>query len=242
MRTTTYIISCITAVLLLAACKKAEELKYQEDPRVYFTKYVPNPDSIIYSFAVQPNDITTTTVPLTFRIMGTAVNRDRVINLQVDDSSTAKLGYHFTLGKLVIPAGQYQAEVPVTIYRKPGLKDSLLNAYFTVKESADFKPGYDDYTSSLIKKTRLQYKITVNDYLLKPTSWECCIAGYLGAYSATKFRFVILVTGKTSWDSGLDRTPGIMNFVTTTAKNALRDYEAANGPMLDENGQVITFP
>ncbi len=210
---------------------------------MYFTKYVTNPDSIIYSFAVQPNDVTTTTVPLTFRIMGTAVNRDRVINLQVDDSSTAKVGYHFTIGKLVIPANEYQAVVPVTIYRKPGLKDSLLNAYFTVKESADFKPGYDDYASTFNKKTRLQYKITVNDYLLKPTSWECCIASYLGAYSATKFRFVILVTGKTSWDSALDRTPGIMNFVTSTAKNALRDYEAANGPMLDENGQpVITFP
>ncbi len=242
MKTLTYILSFITAVGLLAACKKAQELKYQEDPRVYFTKYVTNPDSIIYSFAVQPDDVKTTTVPLTFRIMGTAVNRDRIINLQVDDSSTAKAGYHFSVGPLVMPANEYQAVVPVTIYRRPGLKDSLLNVYFSVIESADFKPGYDDYASSLNKKTRLQYKITINDYLLKPSSWECCIASYLGAYSETKFRFVILVTGKISWDSGLDRTPGIMNFVTSTAKNALRDYEAANGPLIDENGQPVTFP
>jgi hypothetical protein len=242
MKAFTYSITFATALLLLAACKKAEELKYQDDPRVYFTKYIVNPDSVIYSFAVQPDSVITTTLPLTLRIIGAAVDHDRAINIQVDDSSTAKAGYHFTMPPLIMPANAYQVVIPVTVYRRPGLKDSLLHVFFTVKESKDFKPGFDDIPGTLYKKTRLQYKMTFNDYLLKPVSWDCCIATFLGVYSETKFRFVILVTGKTAWDSALDRTPGIMNFVTSTAKNALREYEAANGPLLDENDQPVTFP
>lgn len=242
MKTLTYILFTVTSVLLLAGCKKAEELRYKEDPRVYFTKFIVNPDSVIYSFAVQPDSVVTTTVPLTVRIMGSAVDHDRTFNIVVDDSSTAKQGYHFSMGAMVMPANEFQAVVPVTLYRKRGLQDSLLNIYFTIGESKDFKPGFDDIPVTGYQKTRLHYKVTFNDYLLKPTLWDCCLSGYLGNYSETKFRFIILNTGKTTWTSALDTTPGIMNFVTTTVRNALFEYEAANGPLLDENGQRVTFP
>jgi hypothetical protein len=242
MKLISFILITGTLVFILAGCKKAEELRYQEDPRVYFSKFIVNPDSVIYSFGVQPDSVVQTVLPLTVRIMGSAVNQDRVVNITVDDSSTAKQGYHFKIGSMVIPANEYQATIPVTIYRRPGLQDSLLHIFFTIAESKDFKPGFDDIPGTLYKKTRLHYKMSFNDYLLKPTRWDCCISTYLGAWSEVKFRFVILVTGKITWESAIDLTPGIMNFVTTTAKNALRDYETANGPLLDENGQQITFP
>ena len=242
MKAISYIFTILAAVMLLAACKKAEKLMYQEDPRVYFSKYVVNPDSVIYSFAVQPAGKITDTVYLTLRIMGTAVDRDREINLQVADSSKAKKGYHYNLGPLVMPAKAYETKIPVYLYRKAGLKDSLLTIDFTVGESKDFKPGYNDIPSSNVKKTRLVYKVSLNDYLLKPTSWNCCIQSYLGDYSETKYRFVILATGKTNWEAALDTTPGIMNFVTQTAKSALYDYEQANGPMIDEKGNRVQFP
>jgi hypothetical protein len=242
MKFISYILITVTLVIILGGCKKAEELRYKEDPRVYFSKFIVNPDSVIYSFGVQPDSVVQTILPLTVRIMGSTSNQDRVVNINIDDSSTAKPGYHFTIGSMVIPANEFQATVPVTIYRRPGLKDSLLHIFFTIAESKDFKPGFDDIPGTLYKKTRLHYKISFNDYLLKPTRWDVSIAPYLGAWSEVKFRFVILVTGKTSWDAAIDSTPGIMNFVTTTAKNALRDYEAANGPLIDENGQQVTFP
>lgn len=241
MKLVQYSIALTILLLVMGACKKAEELRYQDDPRIYFTKFIVNADSVIYSFAVQPDSVQQTILPLTLRIMGQAVNHDREFSIQVDDSSTAKLGYHFTMPPLIMPANEYQVVIPVTVYRRPGLQDSLLHIYFTVKESKDFKTGYEDMPNGA-KKTRLQYKMSFNDYLLKPVSWDCCIVSYLGAYSETKFRFVILVTGKTAWDSALDRTPGIMNFVATTARNSLRDYEAINGPLMDENGERVTFP
>lgn len=242
MKLSSYILSISTALMLLTACKKAEELRYQEDPRIYFSKFVVNADSTIYSFAVQPATKTFDTVRMTMRIMGSAVDHDREINLQVDDSSTGKRGYHFDLGPLVMPANAYQTTIPVILYRKQGLQDSMVNIYFTVVESKDFKPGFDDKPGTTYKKTRLQYKVSFNDYLVKPSRWDASLASYLGDYSETKFRFIIQYTAKTTWESALDTTPGIMNFVVTTVKNALREYELANGPLLDENGNRVTFP
>jgi hypothetical protein len=229
-------------LLAFAGCKKSEKLMYREDPRVYFSKYATNPDSVIYSFAIQPDNRMSDTVYLTMRIMGTATDYDREIGLAIADTSTAVRGYHFDLGDLVMPANQYETRIPVVLYRKPGLKDSLVTIDFTVVESKDFKPGYDDIPSTIYKKTRLQYKVVLNDYLLKPTRWDCCLASYLGTYSEVKFRFVIQTTGKTDWDDALGTTPGIMSYVSQAVRLALYEYEQVNGPLIDENGEQVTFP
>ncbi len=237
MRSYIYYFLLLTAIL--AACGKDDRLMYKEDPRIYFSKFATNPDSTDYSFGVKPATLLTDTVYLTLRIMGTATDKDREIKLKIADSSKAKAGYHYNIGPLVMPANAYEVRVPVYLYRKAGLKDSIVTIDFTVVESKDFKPGYGDKPGISVYD-RLHYKISFNDQLLKPASWDSRLATSFGVYSATKFKFMIQATGKTDWNSTI--FPGDQNFLIQTVKLALYNYEQANGPMLDENGVRVVFP
>ncbi len=76
--------------------------------------------------------------------------------------------------------------------------------------------------------------------LLKPPNWESVWLGLFGEYSEVKFKFLIKVTGKTSWNSF--PLPQDQRFLVQTAKLALLEYEAANGPLYDENNNIVFFP
>lgn len=231
------------SIVCMAACSKDDRLMYKEEPRIYFTKFVlgeSNSDSVVYSFRFKGDAIVTDTLYMNMRIMGSAVNRDRVINLLVDSGSTAKPGYHFKFGPLVMPANEYQARLPVYIYRVPGLKDSLVDLIVEVAESADFKPGYDDYSRNS-KLDRLHYKISFTDRLTKPQRWDGFWVTYFGVYSAKKFQFIIDVTGKVEWERVA--YPQDINYMMQQVRDALRAYEETHGsPLLDENGNEITIP
>ncbi|RPD39620.1 DUF4843 domain-containing protein [Chitinophaga barathri] len=233
-------IAILFALLGLAACSQDERLVYQEDPRVYFSKFSTNPDSTDYSFAVKDASLLQDTVWLTMRVMGSAAVKDREIRLRVSDTSKAREGYHFNFGPLVMPANAFEARLPVILYRKPGLRDSVLTIDLAVEESKDFKPGYNDRPTTSSPIDRLHYKISVTDQLLKPARWDVSLAASFGTYSQVKFRFMILETGKTNWNETI--FPGDMQFLIQTVKYALYKYEETNGPLLDENGVRVVFP
>lgn len=235
-----YHIAMLFALFCLAACSQDDRLIYQEDARIYFSKFVTNPDSTDYSFAVKDASLQKDTVWLTLRIMGSAAGKDRSLQLSVSDTSTAKQGYHFDFGPLVVPANAFEARVPVILYRKPGLQDSILTIDLAVAESPDFKPGYNDRPSANSPIDRLHYKISLTDQLLKPARWDVSLAGSFGTYSRTKFRFMILETGKTDWNATI--FPADQQFLIQTVKYALYRYEEANGPMMDENNERVEFP
>ncbi|WP_341835695.1 DUF4843 domain-containing protein [Chitinophaga pollutisoli] len=232
-------IAILSAFASLAACRQDDRLMYQQDSRIYFTKNVVNADSLVYSFAVKDASLMKDTAWITLRIMGLPADKDRAINIAVSDTSTAKLGYHFEMGPLVMPADSFQKRIPVILYRKPGMKDSILTIDLSVQESADFKPGYNDKPASS-PIDRLHYKISVTDQLLKPARWDVSLAGSFGAYSETKFRFMIQSTGKTDWNSTI--FPADQQFLIQTVKYALYKYEEQFGPMIDENGDRVEFP
>ncbi|UYQ92510.1 DUF4843 domain-containing protein [Chitinophaga horti] len=236
-----FILSILLGSALLTACGKEERLMYQEDPRIYFTKFIVNPDSIVYSFAVGADNVQHDTAWLTFRIMGSAADRDRVIAIKALDSSTAIAGYHYEIKELVMPAKAFETRVPVILYRRPGLKDSTLHVVFEIDSSADFLPGYSDIPNAAANKLdRLHYKLTVTDQLLKPGNWDNSLASNFGTFSQTKFRFMIQVTGRTNWTGAI--FPGDQAFYIQSVKYALNNYELANGPMIDENGERVVFP
>lgn len=235
----TRIIATLVIGLSLAGCSKNDRLMYEEDPRIYFyTSAI-----VDYTFAVRPASYTVDTLYIPVRIMGSAANRDRTFNLKVEDSSTAKLGYHITFAPLVIPANTYQISLPVYLHRKPGLKDSVVTAHISIAESADFKLGYINgltNTGTAGTLDRLHYRINITDQLTKPANWETVWVNYFGVFSKVKFQFLIQVTGRTSWTStGL---PQDLNFMIQTAKYALYNYELANGPLMDEFGNRVVFP
>ncbi|MCH5720108.1 DUF4843 domain-containing protein [Niabella hibiscisoli] len=234
----TYLKRFIYTVLLalsLTSCKEDQSLIYEQDARIYFREGV----TADYSFTAEPASVVTDTLFIPLRIMGSAVDRDRIFNIIIDDSSTAKRGYHFQFGPLVIPANTYELSLPVYIYRKPGLKDSVVNAYLTIGESEDFKPGYIDKSNSINPYNKQHYRISLNDQLLKPSSWDTRWATYFGTYSRTKHQFINQTYGSAAWPAVV--FPQDINFVVQTMKLALYNYEQANGPLIDENGERVVF-
>lgn len=228
--------SLILLMIAITGCSKSDLLMYQEDPRVYFVRS----EVIEYTFSVKPTTLQVDTLYIPVRIMGSATKQDRTFALKVEDSSTAKLGYHFRFGPLVIPANTYEVSLPVYLTRRPGLKDSVVVANITIGETADFKPGYIDKSIGINPLDKLHYRITINDQLLKPGNWDTYWINYFGAYSKVKFQFLIQSTGKISWNSS--PLPQDLNFIVQTARLALYNYEQANGPMFDENGTRVVFP
>ncbi len=80
-----------------------------------------NLDSINYSFGFSEPTRQIDTVFLWLRIIGVAENRDREVNIVSKETSTAKRGYHYEFGPLVIPANEYEALIPVYLFKSQGL-------------------------------------------------------------------------------------------------------------------------
>lgn len=225
-----------TLILGITGCSKDELLTFNSDAAIYFTRG----QIIDYSFSTAANNVQKDTLYIPLRIIGTASDKDRTFNIVLDDSSTAKNGYHFEFGPLVIPANEFGINLPVYIYRKPGLKDSVVTAYLSIGESPDFKLGYSDKYVSGDPLNKLHYRININDQLLKPTRWDSYWVNYFGEYSRVKLLFLIQTVGLTDFVSS--PLPQNMNFYVQTAKYELYKYEQANGNLYDENNQKVVFP
>ncbi|MDH7459952.1 DUF4843 domain-containing protein [Chitinophagaceae bacterium 26-R-25] len=228
------------AGILAGSCSKDDRLMYEQDPRIYFDSYANISDSINYSFGIQPLTVTTDTVYMIMRIMGNAEQRDREFKLVLADTSTAKWGYHFSTGPLIVPAGAYQARIPVYLYKQPGMKDTIITADFNVAESKDFKPGYDDKLRLTGNRTRVQFKIAIDDQVLKPANWASTLQPKFGDFSVVKFKFMIKATGKINWNGPI--YPGEMSFLVQQVHLALYEYEQQNGPLYDENKNRVVLP
>lgn len=216
------------AALAFLSCSKDKELLFNEAPAIYVTAL---PDSSVFTFATSPDTKVTDTILISYRIIGKAEARDRQINLVPREGATAKAGYHYKVGPAVVKANQFDATVPVYVYRKPGLKDSTVNVILDIKENADFKPGFSG---------QLKYKISISDVLSKPTIWESVWSSYFGSYSVVKFKFLLAVTGKTNWNSY--PLPQDSRYLSQKAKNELLLYNQAHGPLIDETGAEVIFP
>ncbi|SDJ13434.1 protein of unknown function [Pedobacter sp. ok626] len=216
------------ALVILASCSKDKQLMFSEMTSVYVEASV---DSTAYTFATSPVSVVSDTINIPLRIIGTAATTDREVTFVPKPGATAKEGYHYKIGKVVIKANEFSTSVPVYVYRKPGLKDSVVRVELELKKNADFNLGFSD---------QLNYKITISDILSKPTIWDAAWSAYFGTYSKVKFLFLLQVTGRTDWNAY--PYPADTRFMSQRAKNALLEYNQAHGDMIDEFGQVVVFP
>lgn len=230
---------------VIASCTSDELLMYnQEKPGVYFYQIGATANGplegtfgVDYNFITEPASKTkdTLTEELLLRIMGVAVNYDREINIVLEDSSSAVQGVHFDLpDPVIMPANTYEVYIPVYLYRTDDLQTDTKTIYLTIEESNDFDTGYD---------ANLQHYITVTDQLTQPSDWPGFISdSYYGTYSKVKHEFIVQTLGtiRITMATGSSISQ-IMSFYQKLIL-ALSRYEAANGPLLDENGVRVTFP
>ncbi|MEC5143234.1 DUF4843 domain-containing protein [Chitinophaga sp. 212800010-3] len=232
------IISSIIATILLffitvifTECKKGERLMYKNAPLVYFSGSVPAAlgDSLPYSFVVRPDTVTKDTVTLRFRISGFAADKDRSVNVQIDQSTTAKQGTHFDISPAVIKAGSYTAEMYVILHRTPDLKEKTFLINLVIDKSPEFDVGLGN--SDL--------RIFVTDQLLMPSDWPDFI---YGPYSRVKHQFMVEHLNSIKITESLGAQLSEMLAILQKMRLELLKYESVNGPLMDENGERVTFP
>ena len=235
-------------VLLLTACKKGELTSYDQPDMVYIYKnYFSNTnDSAIYSFAIKPPSLMQDTVKIPIRIMGLAKDFDRVVKVEmISDSTTAIVNQHYVLLPTIIKAGAYSGNIEVLVKKAADLELAEVKMLLEIKESADFKPGVPA-TIPINPRAggSLLYKIRLNNIITKPSNWDTRLTTFFGTYSKVKYLFIINVTGLSEFAYGTQAgpSPAQMNYYNILCKTALATYVAANGPLIDENGNIVTFP
>ena len=113
-----------------------------------------------------------------------------------------------------------------------------------IRASPDFQPGISDakVTSLTQPGATLRYLIRFNDYLTKPDNWDTHLKSYFGAYSQVKYAFIIEATGVSVFNIGPGGLPVSAGFFyRQVCRKGLAQYEATNGPLIDEFGNRVTF-
>ena len=181
-------------------------------------------------------------IPL--RLTGKLSDQPRTVLLKVAEGTTATAGVDFELKEVTIPPGVSTFNYPLVLINSAGMASNVYRIVLEPAETKDFTLGtlgQTPATTTVQTEENFRYlKIDVSAMYVRPAYWDLLDADF-GEFSAEKYKFMVKVLGITdfSYDNiGLD---GYLNF-PVTLRNALTDYEAANGPLLDENGNEISFP
>lgn len=242
---------CGACLLLpcLASCEKDLPIYDYPECGLEFP-YEQARDSVYnYSFAFGPDDVVEDTVRFEVALIGTPTDYDRPITLKqvMTGKNDAEAGKHYVpfddpslASKYILPKNAISVEVPIVVKREASMK----NTDYTLLVS--FQPN-EDFTFT--SKERKQRAVTISDQLVKPNEWDNKASYHFGAWSRVKHQFMIDVTGY-RWDNDffanemtawLDGDQSILMGLQKQMQNALAEYEAEHGQMLDENGNPVEF-
>ncbi len=234
MKTIKILIALILTAGVWTGCEN-DDFYYQDEPRARLTgpyDWALGTDSLEFSFAIFPFYVETE-MEITVSVMGSASTTDRIVNLGVVAEKTTATSAHYSIPtQVTIPAGKFESNFKVKLFRTPDLLLKKVNLYINVLESSDFKPGVKEQDHFLIRWS---------DILSKPKNWDS-LTEFFGAFSLTKFRFIIetLELGEFSIDT---MTWAELTNYKIRMKTALNAYNEANpgNPLKDENGQLVSF-
>ncbi|SMD10395.1 DUF4843 domain-containing protein [Pedobacter nyackensis] len=245
-------------LLIMASCKK-EELMYEDKAGIYIDKekFVGVRDSTSYSFAEKANTVMLDTIYIPVKISGNMSPVDRIVPLKVDENlTTALAGTHYQILETKIKANEITGRVPILIKRTADLKAKQVRLYVKIATSAEFPlqimntKTNNTFNGEPVGTYVPGYLIKLSDQLLKPDTWDASGSWFklfFGTYSATKYKFIIDITGRVVWgprarDSAESPTAAQMYIYLAKLVSALYEYEKVNGPMIDETGNQVTFP
>jgi len=203
-------------------------------------------DSLNYTFVGKSDSVKMDTVWLAVRSSGKTSDHDRSIDLAaVGAGTTAVEGVHYKLLHYVMPKDSFQVRLGVVLLRDPSLVDTSMVLNLQLKPSADFPVSMKD---TLMDDGRFYSKndlrIVFTDRLIKPNNWDTYLVTFFGAYSEVKFRFITGVLGVSSFPTN---GPNSVSFPTlqyyqNVVRNALVQYNAEHGALIDENGNAVVIP
>ena len=236
-----YIASLLVAVLALSACEN-DAFLYQDVARVRLVgdkNWAVGTDSVEFSFVSQPASAESYGIAVDAVIMGLPADADRTVNIAVDAAGTTADAALYTVPTtVVVPAGQDRGTFTVTLKKGAVLETKAVRLRIITTESSDFGVGVNE-----------ENHITFiwSNMLKKPSFWDT-IEEHFGAYSNTKYRFMLdcmLAYG----DGSTDLDPANLNWSDLhNLKNVfvreLKAYNAAHpgAALTDENGVLVSFP
>jgi hypothetical protein len=178
------------------------------------------------------------------RVVGLASSSPRIVKLLAAEGSNARPGTDYKLLDYTLPAGIVSFTYPLVVYKTAEMKTQTYRLVLQAETGGAFPgvvPEGPEITNTTISLR--QMKIDLTDRIVQPAYWNN-IASYFGAYSNTKYSYMIqsLGTGDLRPVSlgGIWTTNDYLN-AAIQLRNDLVVYEAANGPLIDENGNRVTF-
>lgn len=221
------------------ACKKQDVELYKADDGIAFYATIYDPTSIAFSFAFavkpQPRD----TIYFKMRVTGRATDYPRTIAVKAVEGTNARAGIDYELPEVVLPAGALTMDYPIIVINSPEMLTKTYTLVAEIAENKDFKVGSLGTVpaSPFSENNFKQVKIEITNQLVEPSYW---VNTDFGTFSAVKFRFMIQTTGLTDFSQEAIGIDGIYN-MPVKLRNALAEYEAINGPLIDENNARVTF-
>ncbi|GGH32834.1 hypothetical protein GCM10011418_46620 [Sphingobacterium alkalisoli] len=238
-----------TMVFSLFSCKKEAVETYQGKDGVSFFAYtyqqLHTTATRSYSFAFQKTVKTRDTMYIPLRLTGKLSDQPRTVLLKTAEGTTATAGMDFELKEVAIPPGVSMFNYPLVLINSVGMASNVYKIVLEPAETKDFTLGTLGQTpaNSVNQGTEENFRyltIEVSSMYTRPAYWDILDADF-GEFSAEKYKFMVKVLGITDFSYENIGFDGYLNF-PVTLRNALADYEAANGPLLDENGNEISFP
>lgn len=225
--------------ICILSCKDEPLSNYiGKDAISFYFNHGTESDKVIYSFKYHMIPIQQDTVWLNMRLVGKLSDQPRKISVIAVVGSTAVDGVHYKIIEdVVLPPNQYLVKYPVVVLNAEGLDKNSVELTLDVAENEDLAAAADGWVGKEGTNTR-RYHIEINNKLVKPSYWDIR-KNYVGNYSEVKYQFIIGVIG--THDFGNYAYADLVNF-KAKIKNALQEYETNNGPLIDELGQVVTFP
>lgn len=201
----------------------------------------------VYSFTAAANAAKDRdTIFFDMQVSGKLENYPRTISIRrVEEGSTARAGVDYDFpAEVTLPAGEHRVQYPVYIYRTPQMEVDTMTLVIEPIETDDFIVGatgpIPPACSSCGHPTVWLYNqasLIISDILPRPSTWSDAI---FGAFSSVKLRFMMEVTGLTNFSASAIGATGAIE-LPIALRAALAAHEAANGPLLDENGVRVTF-
>lgn len=254
-------------ILVCLSCEQ-ELMKYQGEEGIYFAVQYGRANESESKWPFQPmskialGGTTNADTTVRFKVMvtGPAYDYDRSFQVEINpDLTTAIVNTHYKplAPFFIIPAGQVQTYIPLTIIRSADLKSAGKEIGLRLLPSEqlslsfpewDAIPGFDDSNDPIVGEFDASlHQITIQDVLTQPTVWRGSVAadglegGPWGAYTEKKILLMCEVMSISYVDFGSNDTmPQVLiNLLSREMARYLTARFNADDPVLEEDGRLM---
>lgn len=244
------IIIFLMLITVMVSCKKEAVSRYEGANALAFYRLSSGEsDSLNYSFSTVGFGKQADTLFVKMRVVGSVENYDRPVQLRAVEGTTARANVDYKLPESVVPAGTSAFLYPVVVYKTPEMKTQILRLIVEAAPNNEFPgvvaeglvPGRVAAENTVSLR---QMKIDITDKIIRPGFWNATVDSWFGTYSEVKYVFMIeaLGTGDFSYSgNGGKWTANDFDAMLIILREALAEYKADHGPLIDENGTAIEF-